>query len=575
MDHSVLPIISGHNSPSAKRTPTGTLRDFLARLAHLELTGKIHGISPEMKDVGGFSDVFVGYCQCSRSPAKEKVAIKRLRVHLRKNEGFQKRLANEIHIWSKLDHDYILPLHGFFFEDDDYPSLVSEWMENGTVLSYLESNPSCDLLQMVVKIAEGLNYLHTKDVVHSDIKPENILISSSGQPRICDFGVSRMLIASNSFNFTLSSSGSLKGTIRYIAIELFMATGQKSCTFSKESDIWAFGMTILALLSGRVPYFNISFDVGVMFAITSGKLPALPEDSRYWSKSQQFLWKLCNRCWHQLPFKRPSMSHIIIALRSFESSATETWTETRTETATPISITHNKVLVGVSQRQPLRMGRAQYPSHGDVAGVNEASLDGDFHTMLLGYSEVGNFQAGHEGTEIWKLRHDSEEDIWGTRESFLTDFVGKPLKQEDTGDQHIDPYESPVFAPSPYPSLLPFSLYHLQPSSWRQARESSEPPPNVNLDRRKRLTLGHDIIRTRSAPAVAPSYLDGQANSSVTKNCHGKRDESLSQPEYFEPTNTKNAERPSKRMKANKRKQRDRAESKPLRRSTRNARRKY
>ena len=60
-----------------------------------------------------------------------------------------KTLVREPYIWSKLKHPNILPLEGFYLEMDSYPSLVSGWMENGTVLGYLRHHPDADILMLV------------------------------------------------------------------------------------------------------------------------------------------------------------------------------------------------------------------------------------------------------------------------------------------------------------------------------------------------------------------------------------------------------------------------------------------
>ncbi|KAI5121112.1 hypothetical protein M0805_002785 [Coniferiporia weirii] len=308
------------------------LQRLLARIAHLNLTGKIRDVSPVMKAYGGYSDIFTGYCSVVTSDGNGilKVAIKRLRVHTMGDEKFQKKLVKELYIWTKLDHPYILPLHGFLFEDDNYPSLVSAWMENGTVLTYLGSHPDCDLRQLVRRIAKGIGYLHNNGIVHSDIKPisENILISSSGEPRICDFGISRVLAASKTFSFG-STTGGIGGTIRYTSIELLYPMDQQSDIYSKASDVWAFGMTVLVLLTKKPPYFHIKNDVGIVSAIMFGELPTIPEEySNTWSDLYRYLWKLCNLCWARSPSARPSMSTIALKLRTIRHPQTA-W-DTRT-----------------------------------------------------------------------------------------------------------------------------------------------------------------------------------------------------------------------------------------------------
>ena len=99
-------------------------------------------------------------------------------------------------IWAKLNHPNILPLLGYMFEKD-YPSLISEWMEHGTVRDFLRKNPPFDITYLVcafffppcsiilnvayalkaLGIAKGLEYIHEQNVVHSDMK------AVSGSPR--------------------------------------------------------------------------------------------------------------------------------------------------------------------------------------------------------------------------------------------------------------------------------------------------------------------------------------------------------------------------------------------------------
>ena len=74
------------------------------------------------------------------------------------------------------------------------------------------------------------------------ISQDNILISESGIPQICDFGMSRLIVASQS-SLWQTTADSLKGSIRWLAIE-FLKPGKLQYRHTKETDIWAFGMTI-------------------------------------------------------------------------------------------------------------------------------------------------------------------------------------------------------------------------------------------------------------------------------------------------------------------------------------------
>ncbi|KAH8115034.1 kinase-like domain-containing protein, partial [Phellopilus nigrolimitatus] len=95
----------------------------------------------------------------------------------------------------------------------------------------------------VIGIADGLQYLHGEGVIHSDLKAENVLISDDGLPRICDFGISRILVSSQTFGGISSQNNGTKGTLRWMSKEL-LEFCEPPNTHSMESDIWAFGMTV-------------------------------------------------------------------------------------------------------------------------------------------------------------------------------------------------------------------------------------------------------------------------------------------------------------------------------------------
>ncbi|THH11312.1 hypothetical protein EW145_g736 [Phellinidium pouzarii] len=181
-------------------------------------------------------------------------------------------------------------------------------MDNGTSIDYLNTHPECcDLPQMVLGIAEGINYLHSKGIVHSDIKPDNILISQSGDPLLCDFGISNKLSPSQSFSIGSSTTGGIRGTIRYMAKELLkpVEKGQTENTHSKESDIWAFGMSILELITRKRPFSHINRDIQVLMTIIEGQIPALPANFESLNNFEQNLWHICKLCWVEDPADRP------------------------------------------------------------------------------------------------------------------------------------------------------------------------------------------------------------------------------------------------------------------------------
>ncbi|KAL5526173.1 hypothetical protein ACEPAG_7511 [Sanghuangporus baumii] len=257
-----------------------------------------------------------------------KIAIKRLRVRLNDDETeLIESFTREMTIWAALDHPNILPFIGYVLEGV-YPSLVSEWMVLGSLRDLLKRDRSgCNIVHLALGIAEGLKYLHDKDIVHSDIKPDNVLISESRQPLICDFGISRMINSSQTL-LRLSRQDNPKGTICWMAIELLQFTeGVPPQPHSKESDVWAYGMTLYEMVSNQWPYAHLKQDFNVLFAVMDGQLPKLPvlplTGTRISPAVHSEICSICTHCWAEKPGERPTMTQITQSLSSLSNDPLE------------------------------------------------------------------------------------------------------------------------------------------------------------------------------------------------------------------------------------------------------------
>ncbi|KAL5480710.1 hypothetical protein ACEPAI_9650 [Sanghuangporus weigelae] len=280
-------------------------------LSHLDLSSSVLFKEEDFVSGGGYGDVFKGHITLT-DQTKVKVAIKRLRFYMR--EDILSLFEKEIYVWSKLRHKNILPLIGYAFSNGNgYPLLVSEWMDNGSAWTYVQQKPDCNLLHIVIGIAQGLEYLHDKGIVHSDIKSDNVLVSSSGDALICDFGCSRIITASQSL---AKPSSGLKGTPRYQAYELLTEGGFKG--YTKEADVWAFGMTVYELLARQRPYSHLS-DSQVLLAIIRRELPQPPPSftPSIWRDSgvNRTLWEVCQHCWIHDPPIRIDIATVLADLR--------------------------------------------------------------------------------------------------------------------------------------------------------------------------------------------------------------------------------------------------------------------
>ncbi|KLO14139.1 kinase-like protein [Schizopora paradoxa] len=278
------------------------LKKLLQVLHPINLNDSIYDQSAQLEGNGGYSDVFKAK---SSKHGGVEVAVKRLRIHILNQKKVSKAILRELSVWYKLNHPNILPLLGYVM-NGKYPALVSKWMKKGSLRGYIEAHPDLPKILMVTGIAAGLTYLHNQNVVHSDLKGENILISDMGQPLLADFGISRVMNAGG-----ISSSDSITGTVNWLAVELvdykMRTENGEVYKYSKQSDIWAFGMVLYELLSGRIPFDELSNNFHICSAISGDKLPSTPTLS---NNADLILWDICRRCWTKKPNYRPDATWI-------------------------------------------------------------------------------------------------------------------------------------------------------------------------------------------------------------------------------------------------------------------------
>ncbi|KAH8110507.1 kinase-like domain-containing protein, partial [Phellopilus nigrolimitatus] len=307
------------------------LHELLADLKRrgLDLTGRISYDPMCRSGGGGYGDVFRSSYN-HNVLGRVNVAIKRVRFYIDSNQDIARVVAREVKVWSRLEHPNILPFLGFIVEESGFSSLVSEWMDNGTVSIYIKNHPKCNLMRIILGIAEGLAYLHDKNVIHADLKSDNVLISHKEVPLICDFGISKILAATQTLGGVCSQNDTPKGTVRWMAIELVrpyvnlnndQASEQKAPEHTKESDVWSFGMTVYELLAKQFPYQHIHMDIVVMIAISNGALPACPASFAIWPIYQKSVWTICESCWNYDPSQRPQVLDVVQEMKILCSHA--------------------------------------------------------------------------------------------------------------------------------------------------------------------------------------------------------------------------------------------------------------
>jgi len=144
-----------------------------------------------------------------------------------------------------LRHTHVLQFLGAN-ELDDKPFIVMPYLKNGNAHDYVQSHPDCERLRIFQHISLGLVYLHSRRIVHGDLKALNVLIDDSGKAVLCDFGLTR--IRADVTSRTEKADGGFVGSRNWMAPELLLGGSLKN-----PSDIYAFGMTIYEIFVNEIP----------------------------------------------------------------------------------------------------------------------------------------------------------------------------------------------------------------------------------------------------------------------------------------------------------------------------------
>ncbi|KAJ3339885.1 hypothetical protein HDU93_007659 [Gonapodya sp. JEL0774] len=243
---------------------------------------------------GGYGEVFIGSWQ------SVPVAVKKLLSHAL-TADLKKDFMDEVSIWHKLRHPNVILLLGACVESSS-PFMVSQFMENGDVTKYLQLNANMGpvrKVELMGDIAKGMSYLHSKNIIHSDLKGLNVLVDSMGHGLITDFGFARVRSASPLID--------LPGTAIYMPPERFIYG-----VSDKAGDIYAFGITCYQIWTNSKPfaggpqgdelYRKIAYE-GYRPDRLKPMLDAPPE-----------LIKIVRECWDEDPQKRPPFSGLIVKL---------------------------------------------------------------------------------------------------------------------------------------------------------------------------------------------------------------------------------------------------------------------
>ena len=292
----------------------------------------------ELIGSGGMSYVYKAKCHKLNRP----VAIKVLREEFSKDNNFVYKFKMEAQSAAGLSHPNIVNVYDVV-DEEELHYIVMEYVEGITLKKYIKSRYIHDIRDAVnisIQVAKGIKSAHDANIIHRDIKPQNIIIGADGSIKVADFGIARAISEE-----TLSTIG--VGSVHYMSPEQ-----AKGARCDKRSDIYSLGVTMYEMLTGRLP-FEGDVTVSIALAHLEEKMPA---PSTYNPRISKALDNIILTCTRKTPSRRYSdLSELIRDLEKllieddFETEPEEDAGATKIITASEL----NDINSHISEHEPM------------------------------------------------------------------------------------------------------------------------------------------------------------------------------------------------------------------------------
>jgi serine/threonine protein kinase len=217
---------------------------------------------------GGMGDVWLA----ENTQFERLAAIKSLNPVLFRDARIRTRFKQEAIALSKLQHPNIVALLDYH-EDESGAYLVMEYVDGMPLDDYIEhysgAIPTEPLSNFLRQMLLGIEYAHSKGIIHRDIKPANFMVGKDGTIKVLDFGIAKIL---GGDDHKLTKTGTNMGTVLYMSPEQV-----KGDPIDLRTDIYALGVTLFQMASGKCPYNKENTEFVVYGQIVNQALPDVRE----------------------------------------------------------------------------------------------------------------------------------------------------------------------------------------------------------------------------------------------------------------------------------------------------------
>jgi serine/threonine protein kinase/beta-lactam-binding protein with PASTA domain len=305
---------------------------------------------------GGMSDVYKAKCH----KLNRFVAIKVLKQEYSEDKNFLMKFNVEAQSVAGLTHPNIVNIYDVG-SDNGLSYIVMEYIEGITLKKYIEKKGRLGVKEAVsiaIQVAQGIEAAHNNQIIHRDIKPQNILISKDGKVKVTDFGIARAASAN-----TINSNA--MGSAHYISPE--QARGG---FVDEKSDIYSLGITLFEMITGSVPFEGDS-TVTIALKHIQDELPSIDD---FVDDIPVSVKKIVEKCTQKKPDRRYlKISSLIADLKKSLISPDEDFVQ-----LIPINNTSSTVMISDDEVSAIKEGKKDDDSlelTDDDDEAEEESLD--------------------------------------------------------------------------------------------------------------------------------------------------------------------------------------------------------